>query len=177
MADIIALIGYSSIQQKNQTRLVFFAKNQQQTLPLNHSGDLLNAIETMLAFDLPNTEADFHSLNQYLAQQKKSLVFILSDFYHQHDYSSIAAKNQVYALMVRDPLEEKPDFGTTLNLINGQHNTVIEADMDTKLARRYQMQLAVEDAKLYAHFAAHKIDFGKLYTHDDAFIRLSQILK
>jgi hypothetical protein len=35
----------------------------------------------------------------------------------------------------------------------------------------------IEDDKRYLHFAQHKINAGKIYTNDDVFVKLSQILK
>lgn len=177
IAEIIAHLGYSSIQQKNQTKVVFFFNNEQQIFRLNNTGDLLVAIEAMLNFDLLKSQINPIALNTYLIQQAKSLVFVIGDFYEHNDYSTIAHKNQMNAILVRDPLEELPNFGTELNLMNAQNQTDIEADFSKKTAKKYQSQLKIEDDKRYLHFAKHKINTGKIYTNDDTFIKLSQILR
>ncbi|MBA5248497.1 MAG: DUF58 domain-containing protein [Gammaproteobacteria bacterium] len=177
IAEIVAHLAYSSIQQKNQTKLVFFWNAEQQIFPLKHMGDLLAAIESMLQFDLLKTEFNADGLSRYLLQEPKSLVFAIGDFYQQNDYSRVAHKNQMNAIIVRDPLEELPNFGVELNLINAQNQACIEAHIDQKTAKKYQSRLKTEDDKHYLHFAQHKINFGKIYTNDDVFIKLSEALR
>jgi hypothetical protein len=50
---------------------------------------------------------------------------VIGDFYQSSDYSMIAHKNQINAIIVRDPLEESPIFGTELSLKNAQNNSSI----------------------------------------------------
>jgi hypothetical protein len=49
--------------------------------------------------------------------------------------------------------------------------------MNKKLASKYHAKLNAEDDKLFSHFVKHKINAGKIYTNDDAFTKLSQILR
>ncbi|BAS67872.1 DUF58 domain-containing protein [Bathymodiolus septemdierum thioautotrophic gill symbiont] len=177
IAEIIAHLAHSSIKQKNQTKLVFFSDVGQQIFPLSNTGELLVAIKRMLDFDLLKTELNFEALNNYLLQQPKSMTFVISDFYQHNDYGLIAHKNQINAIMVRDPLEELPNFGTELNLVNAQNHNTLTVDIDKKVAKKYQDALQIEDNKRYMHFSQHKINVGKLYTNEDVFIKLSQILR
>jgi uncharacterized protein (DUF58 family) len=177
IAQIIALLGCSSIKQHNQTQLLFFSKNEQQLFRFNNTSDVLHAIEAMLSWDLLETKPDFQALNDYLLQQQKSLVFVIGDFYQYDDYSLIGHKNQINVLVVRDRLEEMPNFATELDLVNAEDGNTIEANMNKRLALRYQAKLNAQDDKLFSHFAKHGINVGKLYTSDDAFIKLSQILR
>ena len=55
IAQIIALLGCSSIKQHNQTQLLFFSKNEQQLFRFNNTSDVLHAIEAILSWDLQNT--------------------------------------------------------------------------------------------------------------------------
>jgi hypothetical protein len=87
-------------------------------------GSLLVATEALLNFDLLKIQINPEALSTYLVQQAKSLVFVIGDFYQSIDYSMIAHKNQINAILVRDPLEELPLFGTELSLKNAQNNVV-----------------------------------------------------
>jgi hypothetical protein len=73
---------------------------------------------------------------------------------------------------VRDRLEEMPNFATELDLVNAEDGNTIEASMNKKLAKKYQTKLNAQDDKLFSHFAKHGINVGKLYTSDDAFIKV-----
>jgi uncharacterized protein (DUF58 family) len=177
IAEIMALISCSSIKQQNKTQLVFFTDKAQPSFQLNNTGDTLRAIEAILSWDLLKTEFDFQALNQYLLQQQKSMAFIIGDFYHDNDYSLIAHKHQANAIIVRDKLEENPNFGSELDLINAEHGSCVKANMNKKLALKYQSKLHIQDNKLFSHFTKHRIIAGKLYTCDNAFIKLNQILR
>lgn len=78
---------------------------------------------------------------------------------------------------MRDKLEENPNFGAELDLINPEHGGCVKANIGKKLALKYQTKLHNQDNKLFSHFAKHRINAGKLYTCDNAFIKLSQILR
>jgi len=177
IAQIIALLGCSSIKQQNQTQLLFFTKAEQKIFSLRNTGDVLCAIEAILTWDLLNTQPDFQALNNYLLQHQKSMSFIIGDFYQNNDYSLIAHKNQINALIVRDTLEENPNFSSELDLVNAQSGDSVEANMNKKLALKYQTKLHAQDEILLSHFAKHRINAGKIYTSDDAFIKLNQILR
>jgi hypothetical protein len=49
--------------------------------------------------------------------------------------------------------------------------------MGKKLARKYQTKLLSQDDQLLSHFSKHGVNVGKIYTDDNAFIKLSQILR
>ncbi len=176
IAEVIAHLGYSSLQQKNKTKVVFFSSDLPKIFHLNCSGDLLKAIEYMLEFDLLKS-CKSHGLNDYLIQQKKSLVFLLSDFYQTFDGALISHKNQINALIMRDKLEEYPEFNAPLSLINAQSGSSTEINISKKLAKNYKKILEKQDNKLYLHAQKHKINIGKIYTCDDVFFKLLQILK
>jgi hypothetical protein len=66
IAEIVAHLAYSSIQQKNQTKLVFFFNNEKQIFQLGNMGSLLVATETLLNFDLLKTQISAETLSAYL---------------------------------------------------------------------------------------------------------------
>ena len=78
---------------------------------------------------------------------------------------------------MRDTLEEMPNFAAELDLVNTQDGSTVEANMNKKLASKYHAKLNAKDDKLFSHFVKHKINAGKIYTNDDAFTKLSQILR
>jgi len=177
IAEIIALLGCSSIKQQNQTQLLFFTNGEPKLFHLNNTGDVLRVIEAIQSWDLLNIQSDLKSLDNYLLQQNKSLSFIVGDFYQMHDYSLVAHKHQINAIIVRDTLEELPLFASELDLVSAENGRTIEANMGKKLARKYQTKLLSQDDQLLSHFSKHGVNVGKIYTDDNAFIKLSQILR
>ncbi len=133
-------------------------------------------VEKILAWNLLTIQSNFKSLGDYLLQQEKSMVFIIGDFYQQFDFSRIAHKHQANALMVRDKLEEIPRFAAELDLVSASDNISIEANMNKQLALKFNQKLQQLDDQLIDQCMKHGMNIGKLYTHDDAFIKLSQLL-
>ncbi len=177
IADIIALLGCSSIKQHNQTQLLFFTNGEPTLWHLNNTADVLRAIEAMQSWDLLKIQSDLKMLDRYLLQQQKSLSFIIGDFYQAHDYSLMAHKHQINALIVRDTLEELPLFASELELVSAENGRMVEANMEKKLASKYQTKLQAQDDELIAHFAKHGANVGKIYTNENTFIKLGQILR
>jgi hypothetical protein len=136
-------------------------------------------LESSLEVDMLKKESDFKKLSDYINSviKRKSLIFIVSDFYGEVDLSEIAHKNEVYALIVRDRFEEYP-------LLNGEFELVDPASFETskltlnkEIAGEYKKLIEAHDLKLKEHFLEHKIKFGKLYTDEDIYLRLTEIIK
>lgn len=177
IAEVVATLGFSAIKQKNQTQVVLFDSDKRKIFALNNKGNLLKILEYILELDLLKTSHNYEFLNNYFLQQNKSLSFVISDFYHLDNYALIANKHQLNAIIVRDKLEEYPNFKEELSLINAQNSNRIEVNFDKKLAKKYQKKINDFDKKLFTHFAKYKTTFGKIYTCDDVFSKLRIILK
>ena len=68
------------------------------------------------------------------------------------------------------------------NLVNIEDITIKNGIYDhfniTKdVAKKYKKLLDLQDEQLEEHFLKHRITHGKIYTDDDIFLRLSQIIK
>jgi Uncharacterized conserved protein (some members contain a von Willebrand factor type A (vWA) domain) len=80
IAQIIALLGCSSIKQHNQTQLLFFSKNEQQLFRFNNTSDVLHAIEAILSWDLLKQSLTFKHLMIIYYNRKNQLVLLLVIF-------------------------------------------------------------------------------------------------
>jgi len=108
--------------------------------------------------------------------RQKSLIFMIGDFYGDVDLSDIAHKNEVYALIVRDRVEEYPLLNGEFNLVDPNSMANSEISMNKSVAKEYQKLIIAHDDKLQEHFLEHQITFGKIYTDEDIYLRLSEIV-
>ena len=52
-----------------------------------------------------------------------------------------------------------------------------EMSMSKSVATEYQKLIITHDDKLQEHFLEHQITFGKIYTDEDIYLRLSEIVR
>ena len=108
-----------------------------------------------------------------------SLHGVCVHVYMVKDYTSDIKdyKNEVYALIVRDRLEENPTLNGSFELIDPNTLSSSEMILDKKVAKEYEKLVKEQDIKLKEHFIKHQIGYGKIYTDEDIFLRLSEIVK
>ena len=180
IAKIIALIGFSSIKHHNHLKIVFFEDTQQKLYQINSAKDSLEeVVEDFLSLELIKKDSTYLHFSDYFNQaiRKKSIIFIISDFFKEIDFSQISAKNQLYSLMIRDRFEEFPYLDEEISLIDTNSLNQDEFILTKDVANNYKKLLEELDEKMYEHFSTYQISFGKIYTDDDVFKRLSQIIK
>jgi uncharacterized protein (DUF58 family) len=179
-AEILTLLAFSALKDDNRLQGLFFSdKDDRYFKPSKSESIIYEMLESSLEVDMLKKESDFKKLSDYINSviKRKSLIFIVSDFYGEVDLSEIAHKNEVYALIVRDRFEEYP-------LLNGEFELVDPASFETskltlnkEIAGEYKKLIEAHDLKLKEHFLEHKIKFGKLYTDEDIYLRLTEIIK
>ena len=180
IAEILAILAYSSLKNKNRLWTLFFDNKELELfLPTKSEAIVYEIIKSTLNINVIGKKADFKNLCDYINTKfkQKSLIFLISDFYEKIDLSQIAHKNEVYALMIRDRLEEYPLLDGEFELVDGTNLRSNEFVLNKQVAKKYQKLLFKHDEKLIEHFLKHGINYGKIYTDDDLFLKLSSILK
>ena len=102
---------------------------------------------------------------------------MVGDFYGDVDLSEIAHKNEIYAIIVRDRLEENPILTGEFKLIDPNSLNAEDITLNREIAEEYRKIVEKRDREMYEHFLQHQIAYGKIYTNDDIYIRLSEIIK
>lgn len=180
VAEIIALLGFSSIYNNDLLFPIFFSnKSEIFYEPIHDDARIYNLTLDALKIECLKKEVDYKNFCNYVnsVMKQRSIIFVIGDFYGDVDLSQIAYKNDVYALIVRDRLEEYPLLNGEFELVNGSTFQSSEFNITKDVAKKYKELLDIQDEKLIEHFFKHRISHGKIYTDDDIFLRLSQIIK
>lgn len=180
IAEIMALISFSAIKNSDRLWTLFFSeKVEDELLPTKNEAIVYEIIERALNISPINKSINFKNFCEYInsTQRKKSLIFIIGDFYEEIDLSEISHKNEIYALIVRDRVEENLSLNGEFELVNPNNLNSNQFNLDKSVAKEYRRLLKAHDDKLKSHFLEHGITYGKIYTNDDVYLRLSQILK
>lgn len=179
-AEIIALLGYSSIYNHDLLFPIFFSdKSEIFYEPTYDETIMYKLIQDALEIKCIKKEVNYKKFCDYVnnTMKQRSVIFVVGDFYGDVDLSQIAYKNDVYALIVRDRLEEYPLLNGEYELVNATNLKSSEFNITKNVAKKYKELLDLQDKKLEEHFLKHRITHGKIYTDDDIFLKLSQIIK
>lgn len=179
-AEIIALLGFSSIYNHDLLYPIFFSdKSEIFYEPTYDETIIYKLIQDALEIKCLKKEVNYKKFCDYVntTMKQRSVIFVIGDFYGDVDLSQIAYKNDVYALIVRDRLEEYPLLNGEFELVNAINLKSIEFNITKDVAKKYKELLDLQDEQLEEHFLKHRITHGKIYTDDDIFLRLSQIIK
>jgi len=180
VAEILALLSFSALKGHNRLQSQFFSDKSELFFEPSKSDRIIyNIVENTITIDTLGKEVNYQSFCNFINDvvRQKSLIFMIGDFYGDIDLSDIAHKNEVYALIVRDRLEENPLLHGLFELIDPNSLKSNEISLNKSTATEYQKLIKEHDNKIQEHFLEHQITFGKIYTDEDVYLRLSEIIK
>jgi len=178
--EIMALLAFSSIKNDNRLQTIFFERDVVEFFEPTKSDTIVyQIVEKGVEIECLGREADYKGFCQFVngVVREKSLIFLVGDFYGDIDLSEISHKNDVYAIMVRDRFEENPTLSGEFELIDPNSLNSTDIELDSEAVRRYRKLIEAHDRGLREHFLQHQVTHGKIYTDEDIYIRLSEIIK
>jgi uncharacterized protein (DUF58 family) len=179
-AEILALLSYSAVKGSNRVQGQFFSQKSEFFFEPSKSDSIVSRIvEEAVSIDLLGKEVDYKAFCEFVngVVRKKSLIFMVGDFYGDVDLSEIAHNNEIYALIVRDRFEENPTLSGEFNLVDPNSLEGSEFTLNKSVAAAYKKLIEEQDTRLQEHFMEHQISSGKIYTDENVYLRLSEIIK
>ena len=179
-SEVLALLSFSALKGHNRLQSQFFSdKSERFFEPTKGDSIIYNIVESAIEIDTLGKEVDYSEFCEFVNSvvRKKSLIFMIGDFYGDIDLSSISHRNEVYAIIIRDRLEEMPFINGEFNLIDTNSLESSEVSLTKGVAKEYQKLIEQHDNKIKEHFIEHQIKFGKIYTDEDIYLRLLEIVK
>jgi len=180
MAEVMGFLTYSALQNNDYLTTLFFDENRIKLYkPTKKFGVLEDTLSFALNLDVVGKKTNYKNLCDFIntSKKKRSLIFIVGDFYDEVDLSTIAAKNEVYALIVRDRFEEDPGFSTEVSLVDPISLEEESICFDKRGLVEFKKAIKKHDDRLYEHFLMHQVKFKKIYTDDDIYMKISQITR
>jgi uncharacterized protein (DUF58 family) len=183
-AEIAAVLGFSALHNGDKVGLVLFAETPLLFIPPEKgSRHLLRMIREILVTKpaMPGTSVAGACEFLVRALHRKSLVFLISDFYAdqlERPLGKLARKHETVALRVMDPLETwLPNAGKVVLL---DPETGLETLVNTdnpNLRMDYGKLMRRQQEGVTAIFKKHGIDSADLSTHGDTLAALHRLLK
>jgi uncharacterized protein (DUF58 family) len=180
MGEILALLGYSVMKNSDRLSTLFFSDHEEgYHKPTKNIAALHEIIPQALSFDVLEKKVDYQALSDYILSRfkQKSILFIIGDFFEEVDLSLLSAKHELYAVIVRDHFEEDPQLQGALSLIDPSSMKESSMELDSSMLARFKEAIVQKDQKLYEHFKAHDIRYTKIYTDEDPYIKLNQLVR
>jgi len=175
LAEVVATLGFSAVKNSDLfSNMLFADRLYDLSKPSKKLFSVHKAVEEIVEFDPLGKEGDFKRLVETLNHRlkKKALLFIISDFVGDIDLKLLSKKHDVFAVMVRDRFEEDPSELGYLRLIDMETKQSFEGNIDSGTLKSYKKALHDNDEKLYKQFKKQGIRFTKIYTHEDAALKL-----
>jgi len=179
-AEVVATLGFSAVKNADLfSHMVFADRQYSLSKPSKKLFSVHRAIEEVVQFDPLGKPADYKALVETLNNRlkKKALLFIISDFVGDIDLKLLSKKHDVFAVMVRDRFEEDPSELGYLRLIDMETKQSFEGNIDSTTLKSYKKALLKNDEKLYKQFKKQGVRFTKVYTHEDAAIKLMKRMR
>jgi len=180
MAEVLSALAYATLHQGDYLSTLFFSAQEEFFhAPTKKMGSLERLLDVALTLNPLSKTVDYATLNSYVMNRikRKSLIFVIGDFYGDVDLSALVARHEVYAIMVRDHFEELPNLRGEHTLIdpNTMHQTSFS--LSGSQLKAYAKRLEEQDFKTITHFKKHKIKYTKLYTDEEPYDKLFELFR
>ncbi len=174
-AEVTATLGFSAVKNADLfSHMLFADKLYDLSKPSKKLFAVHKAVDEITAFEPLGKVGDYQALTQTLNNRlkKKALLFIISDFVGEVDLKLLGKKHDVFAVIVRDKFEEDPSELGYLRLVDMETKQSFEGNIDAGALKAYKRALHENDERLYKQFKKQGIRFVKVYTHEDAVLKL-----
>jgi uncharacterized protein (DUF58 family) len=180
IAEIVGLLGFSALKNSDSFSFSLLSDKILYNANANKSQNaiILN-VKKVLEQDFIGQKLDAHFVSEYLLNQikKRSLLFVVSDFFEEISLKAISKKHEVVALNIRDIFEENPQAIGNIDVLNPVSLQASEVVFEKNEIERYKKRLKMHDKKLGESLKKSAIKMIKIYTHENAFLKLEKAFK
>jgi len=175
MAQLVAMLGFSAVKNSDLfSHLIYADRLYHHSKPSKKMHAVSTETEKVLAFNPLGLSSDFTGWTTTTFQRvrKKSLLFLISDFVGDVDLRLLAKKHDVFAIIVRDRFEEKPQDLGYLRLVDTEGKGSYEGEIGQGTLAHYRAALKANDHALFHQFRQNGIRYVKLFTDEDPAMHL-----
>lgn len=177
MAETAALLGHSALGNGDRFGGFLYADRLYAEFPSGKKKGSVPALaEAILEFDPVGKETAWPEVGRFLFRRlrRRSLVFVLGDFYGPVGFGPAAKKHEIIAVIIRDRREENPETaggGSWIDPVSGAQR---EGSMGKKSVERYREMIARNDREMMEVFHREGVRAFKLYTDQVPLIQLAR---
>jgi uncharacterized protein (DUF58 family) len=171
-AEVAALLAFSAIQNNDRVGALIFTNVVEKYIPPKKGRKhVLRVVREVLAYEPIHRQTSIETAIRYLNNvlTKKSVVFLISDFFDRGYEKSLRVANQrhdLVALPINDPRDtDLPDVGI-LQMLDPETGDMLWVDTSLKRVRDQYRKLAIEFVEARNRvFRRNRIEFVDIFTH------------
>ena len=178
LAEIIALLGFSAVKNGDKFSLFTYDESLKSIIRSTKKVTAVNrGVEQVYQENCIGKRVNAKDLAKELFKKikRRSIIFLVGDFFEEYDLRLLSKKHEVIAIMVRDKLEEHPPLLGSINLMDPSSLGSRYLDLNRTTKKEYEKQLQKRDHKLYLELRRARVDFTKIYTDENPYIKLKKL--
>ncbi len=178
ITELCAVIAFSATQNNDKIGVIFFSDKIEKFIPPKKGkSHILRIIRELLNIEPVQTGTNIELALKYLTNiiKKKSIVFLISDFYDNHNFSDAMKvsnrKHDLVVLRINDKHEQTlPDIGL-VKLKDNETGKLMWVDTSNKTFRKQlQVNHLKFEAELKDTFNKSGVDYTTIFT-DEGYIK------
>lgn len=185
ITELCAVVAFSASQNNDKIGVIFFSDKIEKFIPPKKGkSHVLRIIRELIEFKPEHKKTNIEVALKYMNNviKKRSIVFLLSDFYAEANYRDALKiankKHDVVVLRIADKAEEElPKIGL-IKLRDNESGKITWVDSSNK---NFRKQFAVNHLKfedeLKDIFNRSGVDAAKIYTHESYIKPLMNLFK
>jgi len=174
-AYVGALLGFSAIKNGDSFFSYCFTDKMEFFIPPTKNMNKLFEITDRLSnIDTNGKKVNYESITETILtySKKRSLIFVIGDFFEIPNLKILNKKHEVSALIVRDRFEESPKELGVIDIIDPTSGEELEFDFNKESITRYVLELKIKDGELFDSLRKDGVRFLKIYSDMDIYSQL-----
>ncbi len=178
IAETVALLAFSAVKNGDLfSSYIYTDEIKKYTKASKNISAVHKATADVLSFDPVGQKLDMSKFSKsvYDTIKRRSIIFVVGDFFGEFDFKLLSKKHEVVGVIVRDRLEENPPELGTINLIDPDSLSSSLMQIDKNSIKKFKEHVHENDHTLFTHFKKNRIAFTKIFTIDEPFVKLSKL--
>jgi uncharacterized protein (DUF58 family) len=183
-AELAAVLAFSAIQNNDRVGALIFTDVVEMYIPPKKGRKhVLRVVRELLAYEPVHRKTSIETAIRYLNNvlTKRSVIFLISDFFDQGYEKSLRVANQrhdLIALPISDPRDtDLPDVGI-LQMLDPETGEMFWVDTSLRRVRERYRKLANEQVEArHRLFRRNRIEFVNIYTHEPYDVELVKFFR
>lgn len=178
LAEIVALLGFSAVKNSDRFSLFTYDKSLIPIIrPTKRITAVSRGVEQIYQTKTIGKRVDANGLSRELMKKikRRSMIFLVGDFFEEYDLRLLSKKHEVIAIILRDKLEEHPPLLGSINLFDPSSLGSRYMDLNSSTKKEYEKQLQKRDHTLYMELRRSRVAFTKIYTDENPYIKLKKL--
>lgn len=185
ITELCAVVAFSASQNNDKIGVIFFSDKIEKFIPPKKGkSHVLRIIRELIEFKPENTKTDLQVALKYMTNviKKRSIVFLISDFYADNNYKDAlkiaGKKHDLVALRILDKAEQElPDVGV-IKLKDNESGKIIWVNTgDKEFRKQFSINQLKFEEELKDTFNRSGIDSTRIMTHENYVKPLMNLFK